>query len=236
MRVRASPRPSPARGAQVAAAMRFSRADASRPGHQPGAHGAARSARDAPAEGQRLLSGRFQLIWFTGAALGRRVDVARPGRNQLTHESQVQVTSPAPTSAPGAGTPHAPPTDYRRATAGTESRDASQVLMTCLLTESRPNEWGPVSHVPSEEHPQQARTAGSQQEVGHLLPQRDPALHAGLAAQPSAGQIGVVLCQALTNLHADASAPAAFIFDSDDSSTQTTKLPPQCLSLRLRLV
>ena len=69
MRVPATPRPSPARGAQIAAAMRFPAADAGHPGHRPGAHDAARSARDAPAGGQRLLGGRPQFICFAGAPL-----------------------------------------------------------------------------------------------------------------------------------------------------------------------
>src|SRR5450759_598450 len=54
MCVPATPRPSPTKGAQIAAAMRFPAADAGHPGHRPGAHDAARSARDAPAGGQRL--------------------------------------------------------------------------------------------------------------------------------------------------------------------------------------
>src|ERR1039458_6794257 len=54
MRVHATPRPSPARGVQIAAAMRFPVVDADRPGRRPGAHGAARFTRDTPAEGRRL--------------------------------------------------------------------------------------------------------------------------------------------------------------------------------------
>src|SRR5450759_3764932 len=69
MRVPAAPRPSPARGAQIAAAMRFPAAGAGHPGHRSGAHDAARSARDAPAEKQRLLGGRPQFICFAGAPL-----------------------------------------------------------------------------------------------------------------------------------------------------------------------
>src|SRR5450759_3100252 len=69
MRVPAAPRPSPARGAQIAAAMRFPAAGAGHPGHRSGAHDAARSARDAPAERQRLLGGRPQFICFAGAPL-----------------------------------------------------------------------------------------------------------------------------------------------------------------------
>ena len=69
MRVPATPRPSPTRGAQIAAAMRFPAADAGHPGHRSGAHDTARSARDALAGEQRLLSGHPQFICFAGAPL-----------------------------------------------------------------------------------------------------------------------------------------------------------------------
>src|SRR5450759_5793772 len=69
MCVPATPRPSPTKGAQIAAAMRFPAADAGHPGQRPGAHDVARSVRDAPAGGQRLLGGPPQFICFAGAPL-----------------------------------------------------------------------------------------------------------------------------------------------------------------------
>ena len=62
--------PSPTRGAQIAAALRHPAAAAGHPGQRPGAHDAARSAREAPGGGQRLLGGRSQFICFADAPLG----------------------------------------------------------------------------------------------------------------------------------------------------------------------